>query len=198
MQDHPKTLVGTTPRSVEAAFRVLGRGGKARALKIARKAVEALAQDGQQSDGIERLVKQIEAAEADEQAVGALEAIGVRVVDRLKARLLEARKNGIDLARMLEDKVIADEKLEAEQAREAKALEERRATEQAALEAEAERVEAERKSKQKADAEERAAKRAQEQAKADGIAKAKAAAATPGKANAAKTEESPAPPAPGA
>ena len=112
---HPTTLVGTTPRTVEAAFRVLGRGGKDRALRIAAKVQEAIAQAGQApSDAIVRLVKQIEVAEHPEQIMGALEAIGTRAVDRLKPPLTASRKDGIDFARALEERVIPEEKAQAE------------------------------------------------------------------------------------
>jgi hypothetical protein len=122
MAPHPKTLVGTTPHSVEAAFRVLGRGGKARALKIARKAQQALAEaDQPPSDGIANLVRQLEKAELDEQAIGILEAIGLRAVERMKPLLDAAKKNGIDFARALEESVIADERAETQAAKDEKA-----------------------------------------------------------------------------
>ena len=113
MQPHPTTLVGTTPHSTEAAFRVLGRGGKARALRIAKLAQQALEEAGQPpSDGVDALIRQLAAADSDAQVVGKLEAIGLRVVARLQPVLAEAKKNGIDFARALEERLIAVEKEE--------------------------------------------------------------------------------------
>ncbi len=178
IEKHPTTLVGTTPRSVEAAFRVLGRGGKARALRIARKAQDALAQAGQApSDGIDRLVKQIEVAEHDEQVVGPLEAIGLRVCERLKGMLKEAKKDGIDFARALEESVIAEEKLEAVELHAAKAEEKELAkleAEQAAAAAKAAEDEKARKASDLAKAAARQKKLAEDEAAAKALAKADA------------------------